>query len=137
MSVVDETPAEPSAITLRFPDDSQPAELDCAANPLFLGTVRARTAHRAERAGEHDVLTVTFEPGSGTIWHAHEADQTLVLLAGHGALEDERGTHPLRAGDVVTIPRGRPHRHLAAHGHAMTHLSITGHGAHPAVPEPR
>ncbi|MER7010214.1 cupin domain-containing protein [Saccharopolyspora sp. NPDC000359] len=64
-------------------------------------------------------------------------DQTLVLLSGAGALEDDRGVHPLRAGDVVTVPKGRAHRHLANAGQPMAHLSITTFGEHHLCADPR
>ncbi|QUH03784.1 cupin domain-containing protein [Saccharopolyspora erythraea] len=122
--------ARTAEFTARFPGLCDVPEVNCGDQPMFYGGVRARTARQATAAGELTVMATTFDAGAGTVWHTHESDQTLVLLSGAGAVEDDRGVHPLRAGDVVTIPRGRRHRHLADAERSMTHLSITTHGNH-------
>ncbi|WP_425564750.1 cupin domain-containing protein [Saccharopolyspora halophila] len=94
---------------------------------MFYGTVRARIAHQAHAAGELNVMSTTFDADAGTVWHTHDSDQVLILINGAGSYEDGEGVHPLRTGDVVTIPGGGRHRHLASDGCSMTHLSITAH----------
>jgi quercetin dioxygenase-like cupin family protein len=120
---------------VRFPGLPDLPATECGDQPMFDGRVHARTARQASAAGEQTVMATTFAPGAKTAWHIHEADQTLVVTAGKGALEDADGVHPLSTGDVVTVARGRRHRHLAADDSPMTHLSITGHGAHHIVPD--
>lgn len=132
MPDIDQTPAEARAaeFTARFPGRSEVPEVDCSDQAMFYGSVRARTAHQAHTAGELNVMATTFDAAAGTLWHTHESDQTLVLLSDAGSFEDDTGIHPLNAGNVVTIPRGRRHRHLANAGQPMTHLSITTYGSH-------
>ena len=136
MPDIDSAAADARAVefTARFPGAEVP-EVDCSDQPMFYGRVRARTARQATAAGELTVMATTFDADAGTVWHTHESDQTLVLLSGAGAFEDDSGVHPLHAGDVVTIPRGRLHRHLANAGRPMTHLSITPCGNHHLFPD--
>ncbi|QWF82978.1 cupin domain-containing protein [Amycolatopsis sp. CA-230715] len=115
----------------------EPPEIECGDQPMFRGRVRARIARQARATGELTVMATTFDPGASTAWHTHDSDQTLVVTAGTGALEDEQGVHPLHAGDVVTVPRGHWHRHLAAATDSMTHLSVTAHGQHHLIPDPQ
>jgi quercetin dioxygenase-like cupin family protein len=107
---------------------------------MFRGRVRARTLAEADDRADLTVMATTFGAGAHTVWHTHDTDQLLVVTAGSGELEDESGRTTLRAGDVVLVPRGRRHRHLAATDAEMTHLSVTAGGAHhlgpPASPDP-
>lgn len=120
--------------TVRFPGLADLGDVDCTAGPMFVGRVSARTARQASAAGEHTVMTATFAPGAGTAWHSHGGDQTLVVLAGAGTLEDDDGVLHLRVGDVATVAKGRRHRHCAHPELGMTHLSVTAFGAHRILP---
>ena len=130
-------PPSDAAFPVRFPGLPEVPETDCGDQPMFRGLVRARIARQASATGELTVMLTTFAPGASTVWHTHESEQALLVTAGAGALEDTDGVHPLHAGDVVTVPRGRPHRHLAGDGSSMTHLSVTTHGAHHLLPDPQ
>jgi quercetin dioxygenase-like cupin family protein len=114
-----------------------PGPDDRAQGPLFEGDVRARTVHRSTRDHELTVMTTAFAAGAGTVRHVHDGDQVLLVTDGRGALDDDvHGRRPLRAGDLVVVPAGRPHRHLAADDESMTHLSVTAHGEnHLAAPD--
>lgn len=106
-----------------------PGPDDPVHGPLFEGDVRARTVHRSTRDHELTVMTTAFAAGTGTVRHVHDGDQVVLVTDGRGALDDDvHGRQPLRSGDLVVVPAGRPHRHLAADDEPMTHLSITAHG---------
>lgn len=69
---------------------------------------------------------VLFEPGARTHWHSHEADQFLVVMAGHGRIANRAGdASEFRAGDVIQIPAGEEHWHGAAPDALTMHLAIT------------
>lgn len=109
--------------------DVLPGPDDRVSEPLFRGDVRAHVVHRASKDHELTVMTTVFAAGAGTLWHVHDSDQVLLVTHGRGALDDDtHGRQQLLAGDLVVVPSGRPHRHLAAEDEAMTHLSITAHG---------
>lgn len=71
--------------------------------------------HAARRrevvAGPTTHVDVVEVPPGGEIGeeiHA-DADETLVVLAGEGEVELDGERRPLRAGDLLSIPRGAPH----------------------------
>jgi quercetin dioxygenase-like cupin family protein len=67
---------------------------------------------------------VRFSAGGRTRWHHHEADQLLIVIEGHGIVEDEEVRHDVRAGDVVFIPRGVRHWHGSDGETELTHISV-------------
>jgi quercetin dioxygenase-like cupin family protein len=84
-------------------------------DPLFPTTAPARAAGNA----------VTFEPGARTAWHTHPLGQVLIVTAGCGRAQRERGpVEEIRPGDVVVFPPGEKHWHGAAPTTAMTHIAI-------------
>jgi quercetin dioxygenase-like cupin family protein len=84
-------------------------------DPLFSANAPARTAGAA----------VTFEPGARTAWHTHPLGQTLIVTAGFGLVQRERGpVQEIRPGDVVWFPPNEKHWHGASPKTAMTHIAI-------------
>jgi quercetin dioxygenase-like cupin family protein len=84
-------------------------------DPLFPTTAPARAAGNA----------VTFEPGARTAWHTHPLGQVLIVTAGCGRAQRERGpVEEIRPGDVVVFAAGEKHWHGAAPTTAMTHIAI-------------
>jgi quercetin dioxygenase-like cupin family protein len=72
---------------------------------------------------------VHFENGALTDWHIHPGEQILYVLEGEGRVGTEVKQVAIHPGDVVHAPAGEKHWHGAAHGHSMTHLSITRGGS--------
>ncbi len=76
-------------------------------------------------SGNLSGATVTFEPGARTAWHTHPLGQTLLVTAGLGRVQRERGPiEEIRAGDIVWFEPGEKHWHGAAPDCAMTHIAI-------------
>jgi quercetin dioxygenase-like cupin family protein len=69
--------------------------------------------------------TVTFEPRARTAWHTHPLGQVLIVTAGCGRTQRERGPiEEIRPGDVVVFAPGEKHWHGAGPTTAMTHIAI-------------
>lgn len=91
----------------------------------FTGAVRIDPLFEAPAPARVRGAAVTFEPGARTAWHTHPLGQTLVVTAGCGRAQRERGAvEEIRPGDVVWIPPNEKHWHGAAPTTAMTHLAI-------------
>jgi quercetin dioxygenase-like cupin family protein len=121
-------PGRRAGIELHFPRSPGPDTIDCGDQPMFDGDVRARVARQAEAPGQQTVMATRFAAGASTVWHSHDADQTLVVVDGSGRLEYDADHVELGPGDVTTVPAGVRHRHRSDHAASMTHLSVTGHG---------
>ena len=66
-----------------------------------------------------------FTPPARTARHCHAVGQTLCITEGHGLHRPRGGQiEEIRAGDIICTPAGEWHRHGAAPGHFMTHLSV-------------
>ena len=91
----------------------------------FTGSVRVDplfNSHAPERA---QGASVTFEPGARTAWHTHPLGQTLIVTAGCGRAQRERGPiEEIHPGDVVRFEPGEKHWHGASPTTAMTHIAI-------------
>ena len=84
-------------------------------DPLFGATAPARAAGNA----------VTFEPGARTAWHTHPLGQVLIVTAGCGLGQRERGpVEEIHPGDVVWFEPDEKHWHGASPTTAMTHIAI-------------
>ncbi|MHB8735412.1 MAG: (R)-mandelonitrile lyase [Terriglobales bacterium] len=113
----------PSAIAeiATHASDKGPAE-------YFTGTVRVDPLFEAHDPARAPGVSVTFEPGARTAWHAHPLGQTLIVTAGCGRVQRWGGPiEEIRPGDVVWIPLGEEHWHGAAPTTAMTHIAIPEH----------
>ena len=60
--------------------------------------------------GRLDAVSVTFEPGTCSVWHTHPLGQLLVVTAGCGLAQVEGNpVVKICPGDVVWIPPGVKH----------------------------
>ena len=76
------------------------------------------------------LANVTFEPGTRTNWHIHEASQgggqILICGAGEGWYQQEgKAAISLTPGKVVTIPAGVKHWHGAKADSWFSHISVS------------
>ena len=91
----------------------------------FTGTVRIDSPFKGTAPARIGGAIVTFEPGSRTAWHTHPLGQTLIVTAGCGRVQRERGPiEAIHPGDIVWFPPGEKHWHGAAPTTAMTHIAI-------------
>ena len=91
----------------------------------FTGTVRIDPLFTAPEPARVAGAGVTFEPGARTAWHTHPLGQTLIVMAGCGWAQRERGpVEEIRPGDVVWFAPGEKHWHGATATTAMTHIAI-------------
>lgn len=91
----------------------------------FTGTVRIDPLFQSPDPARVQGASVTFEPGARTAWHTHPLGQTLIVMAGCGWAQHERGpVEEIRPGDVVWFAPGEKHWHGATSNTAMTHIAI-------------
>jgi quercetin dioxygenase-like cupin family protein len=91
----------------------------------FTGSVRIDPLFSAQAPARAVGAAVTFEPGARTAWHTHPLGQTLIVIAGLGWAQQDRGPiEEIRPGDVVWFPPGEKHWHGATATTAMTHIAI-------------
>jgi quercetin dioxygenase-like cupin family protein len=91
----------------------------------FSGTVRIDPLFDRGDPSRVSAAAVTFEPGARTAWHTHPLGQTLIVTAGCGRAQRDRGPiEEIRPGDVIWFPPGEKHWHGAAPTTAMTHIAI-------------
>ncbi len=91
----------------------------------FTGNVRVDPLFQVDDPQRPVVVSVTFEPGARTAWHAHPEGQILIVTAGAGLAQSRDGpVEEIRPGDVVWIPPGEEHWHGATPATAMTHIAI-------------
>ena len=102
---------------------SQPSTKGSAE--YFTGTVRIDPLFQANDPARAVGASVTFEPGSRTVWHTHPLGQILIVTAGCGLVQRwDVPAEEIRPGDVVWIPPGEKHWHGATSTTAMTHIAI-------------
>jgi quercetin dioxygenase-like cupin family protein len=91
----------------------------------FTGTVRIDPLFGANAPARAAGNAVTFEPGARTAWHTHPLGQVLIVTAGYGLVQRERGPiEEIHPGDVVWFEPGEKHWHGASPATAMTHIAI-------------
>jgi len=91
----------------------------------FTGAVRIDPLFQANDSRRGAASSVTFEPGARTAWHTHPLGQTLIVTAGCGWVQRERGpVEEIHPGDVVWFPAEEKHWHGATSTTAMTHIAI-------------
>jgi quercetin dioxygenase-like cupin family protein len=94
----------------------------------FTGAVRVDPLFNPPAPARVVGVSVTFEPGARTAWHAHPLGQNLVVTAGRGWAQRWGGPiEEIRPGDVIWFPPGEKHWHGATATTAMTHLAIQEH----------
>lgn len=68
---------------------------------------------------------VTFLPGARSHWHTHPAGQMLIVVDGHGWVQEEgKPKQMMNPGDVVWCPPGVKHWHGATDTTAVTHYAV-------------
>jgi len=91
----------------------------------FTGSVRIDPLFQPPEPARVRSASVTFEPGARTAWHTHPLGQTLIVTAGCGWVQRERGpVEEIRSGDVVWFSPGEKHWHGATPTTAMTHIAL-------------
>lgn len=78
---------------------------------LFAGTGVDILVPAARTGGAFSLLRVSNPPGCWTPPHLHRhEDETVFVLSGTVQAETEQGTARIGPGEVLVLPRGRPHR---------------------------
>jgi quercetin dioxygenase-like cupin family protein len=91
----------------------------------FTGSVRIDPLFQPNPPARAAAACVTFEPGARTAWHTHPLGQALIVVAGVGWVQRERGLiEEIHPGDVVWFPPGEKHWHGATAKTGMTHIAI-------------
>ena len=91
----------------------------------FTGVVRIDPLCKPPAPARVVSVSVTFEPGARTAWHAHPLGQTLFVTAGCGRAQRWGGpVEEIRPGDVIWFSPGEKHWHGAAPTTAMTHVAM-------------
>jgi quercetin dioxygenase-like cupin family protein len=102
---------------------SRPSQKGPAEN--FTGLVRIDPLFPAREPSRAAGASVTFEAGARTAWHTHPLGQILIVTAGTGWVQQwGRPVEEIRQGDVVWIPPGQKHWHVATATTGMTHIAI-------------
>ncbi|WHU05251.1 cupin domain-containing protein [Sphingomonas sp. NIBR02145] len=91
----------------------------------FTGRVRVQGRFQRESPARVGGATVMFEPSARTAWHTHPLGQTLIVLQGHGFVQEwQHSARAIGPGDVIWIPPGTKHWHGASAAEPMTHVAI-------------
>lgn len=102
---------------------SQPSAVGNAA--YFVGAVRVDPLFPAAPPSRMSGGSVTFEPGARSNWHTHPVGQVLFVTAGLGWVQQAGGEiQEMRPGDVVVIPHGVRHLHVASPTTGVTHIAL-------------
>lgn len=84
------------------------------------GTVTVRQYFTPEEFGANMRLCarLILPPGSSIGLHQHKGeDEIYLVLSGEGVLQDDNGTHQVKAGDAVLTGKGESHA-ISNHGNA-------------------
>lgn len=91
----------------------------------FTGKVQVQGRFQRKAPARVGGATVTFEAGAHTAWHTHPLGQTLIVMRGHGYVQEwGKPAKAISPGDVAWIPPGVKHWHGAAPDNAMAHVAI-------------
>jgi 4-carboxymuconolactone decarboxylase len=102
---------------------SQPSRQ--ATAEYFTGSVRIDPLFQAKEPSRTSGAYVSFEPSARSAWHTHPLGQILIVTAGTGWVQQERGEkQEIKPGDVIWTPPGVKHWHGATATTAMTHIAI-------------
>lgn len=105
---------------------SRPSDLE--APDHYTGTVHTERLMEPPAPARVRVLSVSFEPGSRTAWHAHPFGQTLIVTSGSGWAQRWGGPREdIQPGDVIWFPPGEKHWHGATLGASLTHIAVVEH----------
>lgn len=72
----------------------------------------------------------SYEPGARSVWHVHDGEQALQVLAGRGVItrSGERRGRELLPGDWVHVEPGEKHWHGATADDLFVHMAVTASG---------
>ena len=70
------------------------------------------------------VFSVHFDAGGRTRPHVHHSGQVMYIVDGEGIVADEKGSHVVHPGDVVTVRPEEWHWHGATPDRAMSHFVV-------------
>lgn len=117
----DDKAATPGVSVIR--EGSTEKSTGVAAN--FTGTAQVEGRFQREAPARIGGGTVTFAPGAHTAWHTHPLGQTLIVMRGHGFVQQwGQPAERFGPGDVVWIGPGIKHWHGAGPDEAMTHVAL-------------
>ncbi len=91
------------------------------SSPLFTGSEVFRQVLLPE-SQEYEISNVSFGKGVRNKFHAHDAEQILIVTGGKGIVATESSQQLITAGDVVLIPAGEKHWHGATDDHDFSHI---------------
>jgi quercetin dioxygenase-like cupin family protein len=92
--------------------------------PMFSGEVYMRELADALSSTQLKCYDVQFRYGGRTLWHTHDADQLIVVMAGEGVVANDDDELVVRAGDVVLVPAGERHWHGTRKDREMSHFTV-------------
>ena len=95
---------------------------------LFTGTDVARQILLPE-SEEYEISIVSFGKGVRNKYHAHDAEQVLIVTKGSGIVATEDKKMVVSVGDVVLIPTGEKHWHGATKDSEFSHLYFIKKGS--------
>ncbi len=75
------------------------------------------------------VVVINFEPGATTVFHTHDFEQVLYVIAGKGRVATENEEHIVLPSTIVFFPKGERHLHGATADTSFTQLTMTNEGA--------
>ncbi len=100
---------------------SNQVEKEQFITPLFTGTDVTRQVLLPE-SEEYDMSIVSLGKGVRNKYHAHDAEQILIVTEGRGIVATEDKEIVISVGDVVLIPTGEKHWHGAAEDSEFSHI---------------
>lgn len=87
-------------------------------------------AHGGDGAAKSTVIYFAVPPGKRLGRHTDTAEETQFILSGSGELLRDKGSDPVRAGDVVVLAEGEAHD---LHNTGAEDLEVIGFFSGPAV----
>jgi quercetin dioxygenase-like cupin family protein len=89
--------------------------------PLFTGTDVTRQVLLPE-SKEYEMSIVCFGKGVRNKFHAHDAEQVLIVTEGRGIVATEDKERVITVGDVVLLSTGEKHWHGATEDSDFSHI---------------
>ena len=103
---------------------SNQVEKEQFITPLFTGTDVIKQVLLPE-SEEYEMSIVSFGKGVRNKFHAHDAEQVLIVTEGRGIVATEDKEIVISVGDVVLIPTGEKHWHGAAEDSEFSHIYLS------------
>ena len=97
-------------------------------SPLFTGPEVSRQTLLPD-SNEFNVNIVNFGKGVRNKFHAHDAEQVLIVTSGRGYIATETEKIAITVGDVVLIPAGEKHWHGAVEDSEFSHIFVSQLGS--------